>query len=345
MLCSDSDVSKIFHATSDGEDVSLNYAAIPNLPAKIFDRLRHFDTDKNGEISLSEVVAASKTNQSLTRMVTCLVVILILLMGAMFAVSFAAAVLAQETSTHDNGVLVKKGSQDIVATREAKESVPLSFTSLLDMATLSRVKEIQMTNFYLPGIHTRTGCTPVTNKTATHCPFDMLIRVESVVKYNDTWVEFFAANGEVIKVNYGDITATDLPMFRGMTVQACASATCSSISVSGVDMDDLYYRASSYGFKGTSDPWKGVVVLPSSGRRLLQTYSYTRSSYPTMYNPWHSNQQQTSCQTNYNGNGNTGYSMSKTNTGTFSGGRRNGGGTPCSASRRRSNGYSDCTDI
>merc|ERR1712072_852180 len=78
------------------DDVSLKYAAIPNLPEKIKRELVKHDADNNGEISMAELLNLTQSNTRLSHTVCYLAVAMLLLLGALFGV-WAVAKLAQDT--------------------------------------------------------------------------------------------------------------------------------------------------------------------------------------------------------------------------------------------------------
>jgi hypothetical protein len=129
-------------------------------------------------------------NESLTKTVILLTIGVLILLVSMFALSWTAATLAQQTATEDSALTVK-GTSNIAATAIAETSVPLSYASLLDATQLSRVKQIAISNIFDPS-----------NTSAVAPPIEItyVMNIMTAVKYSDSLVEFYGVGGEILTV-------------------------------------------------------------------------------------------------------------------------------------------------
>lgn len=239
--------SKGFHANSSG-DITFNYKAIPELPKDVRKALSKYDVDGNGDVSLSELLHMSKSRDQLKKQVCFLVVLVLGLLAVLFGVSFVAASLAQKTDSNGDS-LTAPNSDMILKTADPKQTVPIAFSSLLDKANLARVTEVVISN-----LATRASDKSVPTMCTT-CPKDTIMQVSMTRKYDDTHVEYLGTGNPptVVDIKKGLITVKNLPGFDPDQVfEACGSATCSTISVSGVDVQSLKERATELGFVATA---------------------------------------------------------------------------------------------
>jgi len=234
MAAADASYASLFKQR--GEETTLKYAQIPDLPPKIFEALAKHDVDKNGEISLSELLNLTKNNRRLTRTVAFLALATVLLLGSIFAVSYTADNLSKDTDTNGNAYIVK-GSNDIVRVADATEEVPTALAPLLDDDTLNRVTQL--------AFHTLN---PAGSRELL--PYLYIMKLSGNYRSCSTNMAFYGINGEVATVNLGTIELTGIPGFPGQKFFTCSKARCSSISVAGYDIAILETRAASLGYPG-----------------------------------------------------------------------------------------------
>jgi len=119
-----------------------------NMRKSAMHLVKQIDVDGDGAIDMNEFVAAvaslkneRSTNRNLTKAVTLLSVGTLLLIGAMFGVSIAAARLAKDTRVGANGMLEDKHSGSVMKTGEALFE---DKTNILDMdaSQLMNVKKV-----------------------------------------------------------------------------------------------------------------------------------------------------------------------------------------------------------
>ena len=198
--------------------------------------------DGNGEISLAELLHAADELRKKSKAIIFLCVGLVLLVLGIFMTSIAGSAMAQNTEAA-KGALAAKGSTAIVATAIATESVPLVISPLLSATDLARVSEVVLSNFM------SSDGTP-----CAECPKSVVLRVKATEKVQaavpDTVVRFSVAGNGTVTIDKGDISVSNLPSSPGSsdgTMKACGKATCSSIRIGGMNIDDLRKRAQSLG--------------------------------------------------------------------------------------------------
>jgi len=103
---------------------------------------------------------------------------LVLLIGAAFAVSLAACIMAQTTQTA-SGSLVAKGSKNsgIISTAAAENNVPVALAALLTPNQLGRVKEIMLSNL---GTVEQDGSKAIP---CEDCPKTLIMQVDVAMQY------------------------------------------------------------------------------------------------------------------------------------------------------------------
>jgi len=258
-----------FETDAHGE-VALHYHKIQGLQDKHLDALTKMDIDGNGTVSLSEMLTMEKSNRSLKQTVCYLAIALLLLIGTLFAVSWAAAVLAQDTKLSGDGhtMVAAAHLKEIVTTAEAKESVPAAFASLLSPDQLGRVKDITLVKFtevdrdrsedsgftFMGNdtIDIFDNSTVVNSTLVFELPTRMTAQVQFIQEFNDTYIKFYCMGGITVAIDHGGIHVTGLPQSPETTFLACGSAKCSSIHVDEVDVPALKRRASQLGFVDTA---------------------------------------------------------------------------------------------
>jgi hypothetical protein len=103
------------------------------------------------------------------------------------------------------------------------------------------------------------------------------MQVEMARKYDDTHVEYIGKGNPamVVSIKKGKITVTNLPGFGTQVYEACGSATCSTISVSGVDVSALKEKAKKLGFVATAGnrrhPTDGSIRRAAKGSSCFAT--------------------------------------------------------------------------
>jgi hypothetical protein len=267
-----------FETNADGE-IALHYHKIGGLQEKHLEALKKMDIDGNGTVSLSEMLTMEKSNRSLKQTVCYLAIALFFLIGTLFAVSWAAAVLAQQTDV-DHHAMTAKGTSNIVSTAEAKESVPAAFASLLSREQLGRVKELTLVKL-VEIVQTENSTLNITNATEAAmlaeieglggesdgglttvgcptCPKTLVTQVKAVQHYNDTYIEFICEAGITVAMDHGEIHIFNLPHHPASArFTACGSAACSSISLDGADLPAMKEKASQLGFVDSAGARRG----------------------------------------------------------------------------------------
>jgi len=221
----------------EGGDVGFRYKDVPNLPPKYVERLQKYDTDGNGEISLSELLEITKSNRQLARTVFLMAVGLLVLICAMFAVSWVAADMAKDVETRGS-VFVVKGDDGILAMAQAQQTVPLTYTTFFDQEELSRIKQVQINKMLRwPGTNHSYLAT-----------VEYVMQVTGVMKYNDTLLDLFGIDGQVVNINRGVIYFKNPKIYPTETVLLCAEVSCSSVSEAGLDIPALEQMAVKYNY-------------------------------------------------------------------------------------------------
>jgi len=247
----------------------------------------------------------SNRNKRLKSVVMACVIAIFILLGCMFCVSWAAAVLAQQTEV-DGSAMTSKGTSNIVSTAEAKESMPAAFASLLSRDQLARVKELTLvklsqlvvaenTTAYLSNITNATEAAEaaelamidsssssedsgedsdgLTTVGCTSCPKALVAQVKLVQSYNDTYVKFLCEGGITVAMDHGEIQVSGLPDFPAdSTFVACGSASCSSINIEGADVPAMKVRASELNFVDTAGARRGYKYY--RGCKVLKSTLY-----------------------------------------------------------------------
>jgi len=266
--------------SDDGGIIKIHYHKMrADLDDDAWEALASCDIDGSGSITLSEILSMSNRNKRLRYVVLACVIAIFILLGCMFCVSWAAAVLAQQTDVSDGSAMTAKGSSNIVSTAEAKESVPAAFASLLSREQLGRVKELTLvklmevvtTDSLRPtnGISNATEAAmaaalqeefgyseeseALTTVGCPTCPETLVTQVKAVQHYNATYIEFICEAGITVAMDHGEIHVFNLPRQpANSTFRACGSAECSSISLDGVDVPAMKKKASQLGFVDTA---------------------------------------------------------------------------------------------
>lgn len=251
-----------FETDANGE-VALHYHKIQGLQDKHLDALTKMDIDGNGTVSLSEMLTMEKSNRSLKQTVCYLAIALLLLIGTLFAISWAAAVLAQNTKVSGDGhtMVAAAHRNEIISTAEAKESVPAAFASLLSPDQLGRVKDITLVKLTQASKSSFMSNTNAENSTGFNdnstmifeTPKRITAQIQSIQEFNDTYIKFYCMGGITIAIDHGAIQVTGLAQSPETKFMACGSAKCSSIQVNEVDVTVLNRRASQLGFVNTVD--------------------------------------------------------------------------------------------
>jgi len=210
--------------------------------------------DGNGEISLAELLHAADELRKKSKTIIFLCVGLVLLVLGIFMTSIAGSAMAQNTEAA-KGALAAKGSTAIVATAVATESVPLVLSPLLGATDLQRVSEVVLSNFM------SSDGTP-----CAECPQSVVLRIQAAEKMQtgvpDTVVRFNVAGSGTVTIDKGEISVSNLPGIPASsdgTMKACGKATCSSIRIGGMNIDDLKKRAQSMGFTSTGRRFLGSI--------------------------------------------------------------------------------------
>jgi len=168
-------------------------------------------------------------------------VVLLVVLGGTFLVAWAASAMAQ-TSVVMDGTLVAKGSpHSIVKTARAQQEIPAVFAPLLTNSQLGRVKLITLSNFKLMS----TGLPCAT------CAQMVVLRVESILKYNRTTATVIAYGSPLVRIvlDRGLIRATGVPDgVPGQVYSACGTARCSSVKVDGINVAALQQAATTFNY-------------------------------------------------------------------------------------------------
>jgi len=232
--------------------VSFEYSKLENMPDKMRSKLREIDGDNNGRISLEELVALAQRHRRLKWVVLGLAVVIVLLLAGVFGTSWAAAILAQDTST-DNGAMTVKGSNKIVRTAQAEDTFPLRYAPLLDGAALANVKQISLTNLKQISLtmppEATTGYGDPADDMVPRLPLptEYSLRVMSAVPINETSTNFYGAQATV-RVHLGEVFLENVPGLSGLSFRACGTAISDSFAVPGIDTSGFEVKAGSLGF-------------------------------------------------------------------------------------------------
>jgi len=86
----------------------------------------------------------------------------------------------------------------------------------------------------------------------SECPEGVVAKVQVAQKFNDTYMEYNCQGGITVKIDHGVIAVTGLSVSPATAFLACGSATCSSISVKGVDLEALKLKATEHDFNDSA---------------------------------------------------------------------------------------------
>jgi len=186
-----------------------------------------------------------------------------LLLSAMFSVVILGNEISKEMKTDaTHHALVSKADPDaIVEVKAAEQILPLNLAPILDTETLSHVKTLTAT---LPG---DMSDYLIANNNASvddngHS-FTRSYTVTGFAKSSDIDMVFFTSAGDVVHISEGQAY---VETSSGMIYDVCfASAACTSIKASGVDLEAARLRA----IKALQDA--GIQVTEEDRRRLMHT--------------------------------------------------------------------------
>jgi len=143
----------------------------------------------------------------------------------------------------------------------------MAWAPLLTTNDLRRVRDIEMSQFsLLDAEDIEQDCAVCSQRVA--------MSVEIAMHYNDTVVQFAQAGGVVVTVQEGRITvqrldALDPTADPSEIYEACAEASCSSIRISGIDVEALRQQAEAleYNGGGRRSAGKAKQCKQSAGKR------------------------------------------------------------------------------
>lgn len=216
--------------------ITFEYSKLEDMPEKMKKKLQEIDTDNSGDISLEELVALAQQHRRLQWVVLGLAIAIAVLLAGIFGVSWAAAILAQDTDTVDASMTIK-GSSTIVRTAEAEETWNLAYAPLLDGQALSNVKQLSL-----------SGLNDITGNSDPAPPPEYALRVMSAVPVNETTTEFHGAQSKV-RVHMGEVFIMDVPGYTGRTFRACGTAISNAFEVETANFyASLEVKANNLGF-------------------------------------------------------------------------------------------------
>lgn len=248
--------------TSHGKDVQLDIErCCDDLPvsvrAETKAQLEKLDTDGNGKIVTSEIVAASKQMLRDALLSTHLGFAIVCFLLVFFGLNVTAQSIAQPTQVAPGGALMVRGATlkaaMVVQTAEATHAIPVAVSPVLTAEELKRVKKISVSNLH----------DAVTKKPCESCAKTIQVQVDLALKYSDTRASFLRTGGTNVTVDRGLIYVSNVPGEGNKTFVACAMATCSSIQINGVDVPALKEKARLLGYVST-------------GRRVFSIGTLTR---------------------------------------------------------------------
>ena len=134
----------------------------------------------------------------------------------------------------------------LLMVQPAKENIPLAWAPLLTVQDLRRVTEIDLSKF-------STKNAAGEDEDCTECSQRNVMHVEAAMLFNDTVCKFLQTDGAIVTIDRGKITvdrldALDPKANKDATYEACGSATCSSIRISGIDHEALRQQAKALGY-------------------------------------------------------------------------------------------------
>jgi hypothetical protein len=182
-----------------------------------------------------EASSARRRLKMLLLFVAVLVSFLAASVAANFAVIFTVVDQAITTTATSAGLLGVKGTDSIAKTAIATEDVPLLVAPVLDLDTLSKVKEIKVK-------YAEQG-------DESHM-VEAQMAIVAVRKHNATFVEFVSdVPGETIEVLNGLASLSRFPTeanelaYPVRETICSANATCSAFKASGIDVDTAFELA------------------------------------------------------------------------------------------------------
>ena len=134
----------------------------------------------------------------------------------------------------------------LLMVQPAEENIPLAWAPLLTVQDLRRVTEIDLSKF-------STKNAAGEDEDCTECSQRNVMHVEAAMLFNDTVCKFLQTDGAIVTIDRGKITvdrldALDPKANKDATYEACGSATCSSIRISGIDHEALRQQAKALGY-------------------------------------------------------------------------------------------------
>jgi len=232
--------TEVLKVVSASSDLKLTYGDLPGLTTEMRTSLSKLDVDGNGEVSLGEMMFMTKTTTRLKRALCYLTVALIFIVGAVSAISYCTALLAKDSTLDDktHALTVKGSSGLIVHTAHAEITLPLALVSLLDIESFGRIEQVIIEKM---AVKTQGSA-------RMDLPRQHIMQVDAAMLFNETYATLFGSDGSNVTVNHGEITLHGVPGFPGFEFHVCARAKCSSISISGANIDVLQVQANNLNF-------------------------------------------------------------------------------------------------
>lgn len=153
--------------------------------------------------------------------------------------------MAQNTDVRNFALAAVGQTSRIAATATAEETIPTALSPLISLDDLGRVQELTVSNLgWFDAAKEYHPCTA--------CPKTLVMSVDVALKWSDTKVDFVRTNGMQITVDRGIITVTKVPNGDPTKIYtACASNTCSSVRIKGMNIATLTKRAIQLGYGQT----------------------------------------------------------------------------------------------
>jgi len=220
----------LFNMVDETKTGSIDKAEFSNL----FDVIRsEAEAENNEKMAMAKKQAATKRKTKLFGCVAAVMgVFLAVSVAANFAVIFSVVDGAMKTTVSTTGFLEVKGSDQIVQTAEAMESIPMLVAPVLPIEKLASVKTLKVR--YMDG----------TTTTEAH------MSIAGVRKHNSTYVEFITTvPGEVVVLLNGAASLVKNPTFANkfpepLVLPICsANAECSAFHTTGIDTELLMKQA------------------------------------------------------------------------------------------------------
>jgi len=256
----------------DGEDACLRFTnpEIPGLDPHLHEILTRLDRDGSGTIGIGELlkVQEEKAMLTTTRMFTFVFLCAICVLCCVVAV--VAEDWANPLGTRGNRVVGPEG--DMLTVSPATESIPVAWTPLLIPADLRRVTTLTLSDFSIDQAADGKGTTQSgaaagsvigsagtgDDKACVECAKKLVFHVEVALRFNDTMLKFYSTQtGTTVTIDKGKITVEKLDGLDpkadpAVVYEACAQAKCSSIWISGIDVEALRQQAEALGYPTAS---------------------------------------------------------------------------------------------